>query len=71
MGGTRVPTLLGHDGGRMLLAEIVGEDLYAAGLPLLRDMTCWWTCKGYGVTAWRNCSPWDCPIGARPRSLPQ
>jgi hypothetical protein len=38
MRGTRVPTVLGHDGGRMLLAEIVGEDLYAAGLPLLLDM---------------------------------
>ena len=38
MGGERVPTVLGHDGGRMLLAEIVGEDLYAAGLPLLSDM---------------------------------
>jgi hypothetical protein len=38
MDGARVPTVLGHDGGRMLLAEIVGEDLYAAGLPLLRDM---------------------------------
>lgn len=38
MGGARVPTLLGHDGGRMLLAEIVGEDLYSAGLPLLLDM---------------------------------
>jgi hypothetical protein len=38
MGGARVPTVLGHDGGRTLLAEIVGEDLYAAGLPLLSDM---------------------------------
>jgi len=38
MGGARVPTVIGHDGGRMLLAEIVGEDLYTAGLPLLRDM---------------------------------
>jgi hypothetical protein len=38
MHGARVPTVLGHDGGRMLLAEIVGEDLYAAGLPLLPDM---------------------------------
>ena len=38
LGGARVPTVLGHDGGRMLLAEIIGEDLYAAELPLLRDM---------------------------------
>jgi hypothetical protein len=38
MRGARVPTVLGHDGGRMLLAEIGGEDLYAAGLPLLPDM---------------------------------
>ena len=35
MAGARVPTVLGHDGGRMLLAEIAGEDLYAAELPLL------------------------------------
>ena len=38
MAGARVPAVLGHDGGRMLLAEIIGEDLYAAELPLLRDM---------------------------------
>ena len=38
IGGARVPTVLGHNGGRMLLAEIVGEDLYAAGLPLQREM---------------------------------
>jgi methyl-accepting chemotaxis protein len=37
MGGARLPTVLAHDGGRMLLAEIVGEDLYAAKLPMLRD----------------------------------
>ncbi len=36
--GARVPTVLGHDGGRMLLAEIAGEDLYAARLPLLQEM---------------------------------
>jgi hypothetical protein len=36
--GARVPTVLGHDGGRMLLAEIAGEDLYAAKLPLLQEM---------------------------------
>jgi hypothetical protein len=38
MAGARVPTVLGHEGGRMLLAEIAGKDLYAAELPLLRDM---------------------------------
>jgi len=38
MAGARVPTVLGHDGGRMLLAEIAGEDLYAAELPLLQEM---------------------------------
>jgi Phosphotransferase enzyme family len=38
MGGARVPTVLGHDGGRMLLAEIAGQDLYAAELPLLLEM---------------------------------
>jgi hypothetical protein len=38
MSGARVPTVLGRDGGRMLLAEIAGEDLYAAKLPLLKGM---------------------------------
>jgi hypothetical protein len=38
MAGARVPTMLSHDGGRMLLAEIAGKDLYAAELPLLREM---------------------------------
>jgi hypothetical protein len=38
MAGARVPTVLGHDGGRTLLAEIAGEDLYAAELPLLHEM---------------------------------
>jgi hypothetical protein len=38
MAGARVPTVLGHDGGRTLLAEIAGEDLYAAELPLLLEM---------------------------------
>jgi hypothetical protein len=38
MAGARVPAVLGHDGGRMLLAEIAGEDLYAAELPLLQEM---------------------------------
>src|ERR1700682_5134426 len=38
LAGACVPTLLGHEGGRMLLAEIAGEDLYGAELPLLREM---------------------------------
>jgi hypothetical protein len=38
MNEARVPTVLGHDGGRTLLAEIPGEDLYGAALPQLRDM---------------------------------
>jgi hypothetical protein len=38
MAGARVPTVLSHDSGRMLLAEIAGKDLYFAELPLLRDM---------------------------------
>jgi hypothetical protein len=38
LAGAQVPVLLGHDGGRMLLAEIAGEDLYAAELPLLLEM---------------------------------
>jgi hypothetical protein len=38
MAGAQVPVLLGHDGGRVLLAEIAGEDLYAAELPLLLEM---------------------------------
>ena len=38
MAGSRVPTVLGHDGGRMLLAEIAGADLYAAQLPQLEEM---------------------------------
>jgi hypothetical protein len=38
MAGTRVPTVLGHDGGRMLLAEIAGEDLHAAEPPQLNEM---------------------------------
>ncbi|HEV7407832.1 MAG TPA: aminoglycoside phosphotransferase family protein [Bradyrhizobium sp.] len=38
MAGARVPAVLGHDGGRMLLAEIAGKDLYAAELPLLNEM---------------------------------
>jgi len=38
MGGRRVPTVLGHQGGRMLLAEIAGEDLYGAELTQLKKM---------------------------------
>jgi hypothetical protein len=33
-----VPKLLGHDGGRMLLSEVAGEDMYEAPLPRLLDM---------------------------------
>jgi hypothetical protein len=70
MGGARVPTLLGHDGGRMLLAEIIGEDLYAAELPLLRDMVNLLVeLQRLWVTEWWNCWPWDCQIGAGPRSV--
>jgi hypothetical protein len=38
MAGARVPAVLGHDGGRMLLAEIAGKDLYAAEPPRLNEM---------------------------------
>src|SRR5262249_54197558 len=38
LAGERVPTLLGYHGGRMLLAEIAGDDLYAAELPRLLEM---------------------------------
>jgi hypothetical protein len=38
MRGARVPTVLGYDGGRMLFAEVAGEDLYTADLPLLLGM---------------------------------
>jgi len=38
LAGERVPTLLGHDRGRMLLAEIVGDDLYDADPPQLLQM---------------------------------
>ncbi len=38
LAGERVPTLLGQDGGRMLLAEIAGDDLYAAAPPQLLEM---------------------------------
>jgi Ser/Thr protein kinase RdoA (MazF antagonist) len=38
LAGERVPILLGHEGGRMLLAEIAGADCYDAELPLLLEM---------------------------------
>jgi Ser/Thr protein kinase RdoA (MazF antagonist) len=38
LGGERVPALLGHDGGRMLLAEIAGDDLYDADPAQLPQM---------------------------------
>jgi Ser/Thr protein kinase RdoA (MazF antagonist) len=38
LAGAQVPVLLGHDGGRMLLAEIPGHDLHEAELPLLLEM---------------------------------
>ena len=38
LGGGHFPVLLGHDGPRMLLAEIPGEDLYDATLPQLLEM---------------------------------
>src|SRR5262249_25943043 len=38
MAGARVPTVLSHDSGRMLIAEVAGKDLYFAELPLLRAM---------------------------------
>lgn len=38
LAGGPVPRLLGQEGGRVLLAEIPGEDLYEAGRPLLLRM---------------------------------
>jgi hypothetical protein len=38
MDGHSVPTVLGHEAGRMLLAEIAGRDLYAADLPQRKEM---------------------------------
>ena len=38
LAGEPVPVLLAHDGGRSLLAEIPGEDLYVAELPQLLEM---------------------------------
>lgn len=37
LAGAPTPIVLGHDGGRMLLAEIAGEDLHDAKLPRLHD----------------------------------
>jgi Phosphotransferase enzyme family len=36
--GERVPNLLGHEPGRMLMTEIPGDDLYGAPLPVLLPM---------------------------------
>jgi hypothetical protein len=38
LAGGPVPTLLGRDGGRILMPEIVGADCYGAGEPLLSQM---------------------------------
>jgi hypothetical protein len=38
MDGHSVPTVLGHEAGRMLLAEIAGRDLYVADLPQRKEM---------------------------------
>ena len=38
LAGGPVPRLLGRDGGRILLAELPGEDMYEAALPQLLDM---------------------------------
>jgi hypothetical protein len=38
LAGARIPTLLGLDGGRILMDEITGDDLHAADLPLLLEM---------------------------------
>ena len=38
MVGAHIPTVIGYDGGRMLLAEVTGKDLYCAELPLLQEM---------------------------------
>ena len=38
LAGERVPRLLGQHGGRSLLAEVAGDDLYQAELPLLLEM---------------------------------
>jgi hypothetical protein len=38
LAGGPVPRLLGHDGCRMLMADVPGEDMYDAALPQLLDM---------------------------------
>ncbi|WP_437672124.1 aminoglycoside phosphotransferase family protein [Sorangium sp. So ce131] len=38
LAGRPVPALLGHDGGRILMPEIPGEDLYDAELPILERL---------------------------------
>jgi len=38
LSGAPVPAVIGHQGGRMLLVEIAGQDLYGAELPQLRGM---------------------------------
>ena len=38
LAGEAVPRLLGHDGGRILMAEAAGEDLYEADTPVLLEM---------------------------------
>jgi aminoglycoside phosphotransferase (APT) family kinase protein len=38
LAGGPVPTLLGHDGCRMLMAAVPGDDMYEAALPQLLDM---------------------------------
>jgi Ser/Thr protein kinase RdoA (MazF antagonist) len=65
LAGERVPTLLGRDGGRLLLAEIAGDDLYEAEPPQLLEMVTllvglqrsWAGCMGellaLGLPDWR------------------
>jgi hypothetical protein len=38
LAGSRVPRLVAHEPGRMLMTEIAGEDLYGAPLPMLLPM---------------------------------
>jgi hypothetical protein len=66
LAGERVPRLLGHDGGRMLMAEIPGADLYDADLPQYLEMVsilvglqrCWMGRAGelvaLGLPDWRG-----------------
>jgi hypothetical protein len=65
LAGGPVPRLLGHDGGRVVLAEIPGEDLYEAGPAQLLDMVAllvglqrWWLGRvedllALGLPDWR------------------